>query len=209
MGGNTEGFRSGKRGTVVNRGGSDTHKLPGATGCILSNSSLRQGQILSQHSSEDGQCIHKGTRKPPGRNTLKAHEYTSYPNMEVVHRPSDRPHSGTPSGQNEPSSRHRIMNSPQSLRLDAASGIICSDPRSSGPSGDRSICVLSNSSTSMLLQLEARPGSRGNRRVHSELEPALGICEPPWCLLLATLVKILRDSARVIMVAPLWKTQPW
>ena len=59
MGGNTEGFRSG---TVVNRGGSDAHKFPGATGCILSNSSLLQGQIPSQNSSEDGQCIHKGTQ---------------------------------------------------------------------------------------------------------------------------------------------------
>ena len=36
-----------------------------------------------------------------------------------------------------------------------------------------------DSSTSTLLQLEARPGSRGNRRVHSELESAARIWKPP------------------------------
>ena len=41
---------------------------------------------------------------------------------------------------------------------------------------DLAICVPSDSSTSTLfiIQLEAGPGSRGKRRVHSELEPAVG-----------------------------------
>ena len=126
--------------------------------------------------------------------------------MEMVHRPSDRPHSGTPSRLNESSSRHRITNSLRSLRLDATSGFICSDPGSSGPSGDRSICVPSDSSTSMLLQLEAGPGSRGNRHVHSELEPAAGICKPP---VVSPVSYAGENPTRVILVAPLWKTQPW
>jgi len=36
-----------------------------------------------------------------------------------------------------------------------------------------------------------------------------GYANPPWCLLLATLAKIQRGSARVMLVASLWKTQPW
>ena len=36
-----------------------------------------------------------------------------------------------------------------------------------------------------------------------------GYVNPPWCLLLPTLVKIQRERARVVLVAPMWKTQPW
>jgi len=54
-----------------------------------------------------------------------------------------------------------------------------------GPGGERSICVPSDSSTSTLLQLEAGPGSRGNRHVHSELKPASGIWKPPMVSLVS------------------------
>ena len=36
-----------------------------------------------------------------------------------------------------------------------------------------------------------------------------GYANPPWCLLLPTLAKIQRERARVVLVAPMWKTQPW
>ena len=36
-----------------------------------------------------------------------------------------------------------------------------------------------------------------------------GYANPPWCLLLPTLAEIQREKAKVVLVAPLWKTQPW
>ena len=36
----------------------------------------------------------------------------------------------------------------------------------------------------------------------------VGYANPPWCLILSVLAKILRDKARVILVAPVWSTQP-
>jgi len=36
-----------------------------------------------------------------------------------------------------------------------------------------------------------------------------GYANPPWCLLLPTLAKIQQEKARVVLVAPLWRTQPW
>ena len=36
-----------------------------------------------------------------------------------------------------------------------------------------------------------------------------GFANPPWCRLLPTLVKIQREQATVVVVAPLWRTQPW
>ena len=39
--------------------------------------------------------------------------------------------------------------------------------------------------------------------------PFWGYANPPWCLILYTLAKIQREKARVVLVAPIWKTQPW
>ena len=36
-----------------------------------------------------------------------------------------------------------------------------------------------------------------------------GYANPPWCLILTTLTKIRREEARIVLVAPVWKTQPW
>ena len=36
-----------------------------------------------------------------------------------------------------------------------------------------------------------------------------GYTNPPWCLLLPMLVKIQQERARVVLVASMWKTQPW
>ena len=36
-----------------------------------------------------------------------------------------------------------------------------------------------------------------------------GYANPPWCLLLTTLSKIREQEAQVLLIAPVWKTQPW
>lgn len=36
-----------------------------------------------------------------------------------------------------------------------------------------------------------------------------GYANPPWCLLLSTLAKIRKQGAQVLLIAPVWKTQPW
>ena len=36
-----------------------------------------------------------------------------------------------------------------------------------------------------------------------------GYANPPWCLLLQTLSKIQREKAKVLLIAPVWRTQPW
>ena len=36
-----------------------------------------------------------------------------------------------------------------------------------------------------------------------------GFAHPPWCLIAKVLMKVQREEAMVILVAPLWRTQPW
>ena len=37
----------------------------------------------------------------------------------------------------------------------------------------------------------------------------VGYANPSWCLILSVSAKIRRDKAKVILVAPVWPTQPW
>ena len=36
-----------------------------------------------------------------------------------------------------------------------------------------------------------------------------GYANPPWCLIPRCLTHIKRQQARVLLIAPLWRTQPW
>ena len=36
-----------------------------------------------------------------------------------------------------------------------------------------------------------------------------GYANPPWCLILTALIKICWEEVRIVLVAPVWKTQPW
>ena len=70
-------------------------------------------------------------------------------------------------------------------------------------------CVPPDTSASTLFQLEAGSINGSNRHLHSGLESVSRYANPPWCLLLPTLAKIQQEKAKVVLVAPLWKTQPW
>ena len=39
--------------------------------------------------------------------------------------------------------------------------------------------------------------------------PIRGFANPPWCLIHRCLTKVRRQAARIVLVTPLWKTQPW
>ena len=73
----------------------------------------------------------------------------------------------------------------------------------------RPACILSHPSTTLILQLEARPLSRSHRCLHSELEPASGLCQSSLVPDITTLAKIQWEKAKIVLVSPLWRSQPW
>ena len=84
-----------------------------------------------------------------------------------------------------------------------------SNQQSSGSPRSGHVCLQVDPPTSMLLQLETRSSSKGNRCLRSELEPVQRGMRMPYGAILSTLSKIHRDRAKVILVAPVWRTQPW
>ena len=76
-----------------------------------------------------------------------------------------------------------------------------------GPDVHRSVCNQANDSA---VQLETRPRSDGNGCLYTRLDGDWGgdiyVCQPPLEL---DRHKIREQRVRVILVAPVWKTQPW
>ena len=53
------------------------------------------------------------------------------------------------------------------------------------------------------------PAAEATDAFTQNLSQFQGFANPPWCLLLLTLVKIQREKAKVVLVAPLLRTKPW
>lgn len=75
--------------------------------------------------------------------------------------------------------RQGVRNDERSLRLDVESDHLQPDLASNGPMWVRSVCLLPNTATNKVLQLETRPRSRENRCIQSELVHHRGVCQPP------------------------------
>ena len=53
------------------------------------------------------------------------------------------------------------------------------------------------------------PAAEAVNAFNQDWSQFVGYANPPWCLILSVLAKIRRDRAKVILVAPVWSTQPW
>ena len=73
---------------------------------------------------------------------------------------------------------------------------------------DTYVCISANTPAPSLLQLEARSGSRNNRCLYTELGSVSWVCQFPMVSHI-TKAKIQQDKVRVILVVPMWRTQPW
>ena len=107
-----------------------------------------------------------------------ADEFISNTDMEVVHREVDFPNSRTPSRGTEPSGRRGVKDNLRPLRLDDSSTSILQDIQETGSIGGGLVCILPDTPAPLVFQLETGSSRRGNRCLHSGLEPTLGICQP-------------------------------
>jgi len=101
-----------------------------------------------------------------------------------------------------------VQVSERQLQLDAESSGFRPNTVSVRYMQDRPVHLPPDPATSEIFQLEARPGSRENRCIQPRLVDRQGLCQSPWCLI-SHLSQIKRQNARVILITPLWNTQPW
>ena len=53
------------------------------------------------------------------------------------------------------------------------------------------------------------PEAQGTDAFHQDWSQMRGFANPPWCLIARCLSQIKRQVPRVVMVIPLWPSQPW
>ena len=53
------------------------------------------------------------------------------------------------------------------------------------------------------------PEAQGTDAFHQDWSQMRGFANPPWCLIARCLSQIKRQVPRVVMVTPLWPSQPW
>ena len=73
----------------------------------------------------------------------------------------------------------------------------------------QSFCNKTDLLTALFLQLETRSPKGRNRRLPPGLEASKGNANPPWNLIGRVLAKVKKQGANVILIAPVWPSQPW
>ena len=171
------------------------------TAVLLAIQTFTKERIFGKNRQYYSQVLHQSYRG----NLLSNSQCNSFEHMELVPRASPSFVSRVPPRSGEPDSGCRVQTLGRSLRLDASSTSVRADKQLNGSTGCGSLCVQANAPITKVFQLEARPGSGSHTQNWSQIH---GYANPPWCLILTALNKIRREEARIVLLAPVWKTQP-
>ena len=102
-----------------------------------------------------------------------------------------------------------IQNDSRSSGLEAISGGFLEDQCHLMFPGSRSVYLTPLLLTGPVLPLETGPSSTSNRCFSTGLGALKAYANPPWCLVGRVLKQVKAQQAQVILVAPVWKGQPW
>lgn len=169
--------RASDRREVVHGGSSTPHKLSGVTSCLSSSTMFCQTQPQYDHSDKTGQChsgdIYQQTKENPLTPTLSA----CPDHMGVVHREENISTGRAPAREGQCSSRPRVKINEGSMRLDAESSGIQSNPAPNGAPRDRLVCFPTDETATKILQLETRSRGTRDRCILSGLVSDERICQ--------------------------------
>ena len=183
------------------------HKLPGIDSGDSSTEDLPQKQSRSIRSVEDRQhnsgCLYQQSR---GDGVQRIDIPNQRP-LDVVPG-EEHPHSSsTPTRGDEPGGRQGVENHEGQIRLESGQSILPPDQQTLWATRSGPIRVSTDQSVPPLLQLAAR--SEGTDAFLQDWTALKGFGNPPWNLIPRVLTKVQAQRADVILVAPVWKTQPW
>ena len=161
---------------LVSAGTGIPHQLPGAISSISSLASIREN--LGKHGGTLllGQCDGSNIHKSEGKYSLQTVVPTSTHNLELVCCKEHPAHGGTSARAPQYNSRPGVTLSPRSLRLDPQSQHFSEDPGIDRATGSAFVCLLPDQTTSLILQLESRPGSHNDRCIPLGLVTTAVLC---------------------------------
>ena len=197
------------RGCMVSRGGNSSHKLPRVAGCLLGNQGFWED--LAEHHSLAalGQCHSSELHNQKGGTVSRAlcelaisiWTWCTERNItiEAEHLP------GQLNSQADQESRtirdrcdwklkqqvfHQIQTAMGPLEVDLfASRLTKQLPR--------------------FYSWRPDPEAEATDAFMQDWATCRGFANPPWCLIHRCLAKVRRQTARIVLITPLWKTQSW
>jgi len=191
-------------------GGQTPHKLSGTTSCISSSSVLCQAQQRGYNSDEVGQCHSCDIHQQVGGNALPDTLPACIEDVGLVHSERCLFGSRTSARQRQYNSRSRISINKGSLRLAWILNpqIFSQIQRQMGP---LQIDLFASWLTKQLPNFYSwrpDPEAIAVDAFNQDWASDEGICQPS-VVLDSTLSQIKRQMARVVMITPLWASQPW
>lgn len=187
------------RGYMVSRGSKSPHQLSGVASCLPSNQGIWEDLAEHHGLTVNGQRYSSELCKPERGHSLQGPVPVSNNNMDLVHREEYHPPSRAPYRPFELTSQQGVQNSEGPMRLET-------EPVSVPLEVDLFASRLHDETASSLLQLETRSRGRGFMQ---NWVTSRGFADPPWCLIHCCLTKVRKQAARIVLITPLWKTQPW
>ena len=190
--------RQASDGREMARGGSFiSHKSSGATSCLVSSSMFCKTRPQYHYPDEIGQChcsdIHQQTRESPLTPALSA-----CPN----HRAYRGKYFHLPGKDNVLADQEsRLMKDqcyPSSIKSN-----------SRWDTRDRHARFQLTKQLSRFYNWRPDPEAQGTDTFHQDWSQMRGFTNPLWCLIARCLSQVKRQVAQVVVVTPLWTSQPW
>ena len=161
----------------------DAHQLPGASSSHICSADVCKEHNWDINTTEIGQHISCCIHKQPGRHSLPRAGRTVVPREEHTH------HSVAPTRYSEPGSRLEVAHNTRSYGLETEPTMVQEDRPTVGPNRGRFVCNQDHKAVPSLLQLD--PHAAATDAFLQDWSLRRGFANP------------------VILMAPVWKTQPW
>ena len=166
------------RWSLDGRGESTPHKLSGAVGSYICDSSLCQGQTGLGSPCAHGQYHGCSICQSHGRNEVSEALLHDKESLGLVSSATFSPNCIPHPGEAERGSRPTIKVNCGPSRLDAESNDIPSNQFSlESPTGGL-VCIQNYQTNSTFFQLETRPTSRSSGCIQADMDGVYGLCEP-------------------------------
>ena len=197
------------RRALVQQGETAPHKLLRTAGGVSSSENIPKGRIEHARPPTDGQSDGSILCKQYGRDSLRPGDTNCQRFLDVVPDKRDNVVHSAPTGKGQRSSRRGVESDEGSLRLDAEHNSVQADISTLPQHERRPVCVTADLPVTEILQLEARPASGSDGCPPTGLEGTIGYANPPWNLVGRVLSMVEHQEASLILVAPIWPSQPW
>ena len=156
-----------RRSLVQEREGAP-HQLPGTPGCIPGLQVLLQRQEKHPCPTKNGQLLSRCIHQENGRDSVPSPEQAEQGVLVMVYGEGHLCTSTTSCMEAELHSRRGIQSNEGQVRLDALPVCLPPDQQDSGTTGGGLICVEAVCPTSLVCELETRPGGSGHGCLHSQ-----------------------------------------